>query len=154
MVPTRGKSRAAARKPAGKAKAGAKKNGPAAPAARSARASRTRWCWRFAKCWRGRGAEDQESGRMATRTGRKSKPKKTRVAARAKPAPKKRAGGGLRAVPDPLPRERPKDEAVALVPILQEADQRTADQKTNRAASRGKYVYCIMRTSDQLKFGP
>jgi hypothetical protein len=61
---------------------------------------------------------------------------------------------GLQAVPDPLPRERPKDEAVALVPILQEADQRTAEQKSSRGASRGKYVYCIMRTSEQLRFGP
>ncbi len=87
---------------------------------------------------------------------RKPKPKKTTKAAVPAKAPVrgKRGPGGLRAVPSPLPRERPKDEAVALVPILQEADQRTADQKTNRAASRGKYVYCIMRTSDLLKFGP
>jgi hypothetical protein len=84
-----------------------------------------------------------------------SKPKKSTKVAAPKAAAKPRRGAGvLRAVPDPLPRERPKDEAVALVPILQAADQRTADQKTNRAATRGKYVYCIMRTSNQLKFGP
>ena len=87
------------------------------------------------------------------RIQRKLKPKKTKAAATPRGKPGSRKSHGLRAVPDPLPRERPKDEAVALVPILQEADQRTADQKTNRAASRGKYVYCIMRTSDQLKFG-
>jgi gas vesicle protein GvpL/GvpF len=96
---------------------------------------------------------------MATKNQRKPKPakssKKAGKVAAPKPAGKARRGaGGLRAVPDPLPRERPKDEAVALVPILQEADQRTADQKTNRAATRGKYVYCIMRTSELLKFGP
>ncbi|HEY8208032.1 MAG TPA: GvpL/GvpF family gas vesicle protein, partial [Myxococcaceae bacterium] len=89
-----------------------------------------------------------------TKTKTKPKTKKTTKATPpAKTAARKRRDG-LHAVPDPLPRERPGDEAVALVPILQEADQRTAEQRTSRAASRGKYVYCIMRTSEQLKFGP
>ncbi len=84
----------------------------------------------------------------------KPKPKKTTKTVAPARAPARKRADGLRAVPDPLPRERPKDEAVALVPILQEADQRTTEQKTSKAANRGKYVYCIMRTSDQLKFGP
>lgn len=51
-------------------------------------------------------------------------------------------------------RDRPKDEALALVPIRQEGDQRSPEQMSSRAAIRGKYVYCIIRTQDPLRFGP